>query len=162
MSQSGDDGDRPRRSWSEIDRLRDKGRSHEERRPRDRHSEARSRQAAERYVKEIDSLFTSADGGQEGAALAQAVRDAHGSAELPEACRVYRERFGYPKDLELISLFLDTSDESLVVGTLEALLAAVEAGGAEPGAGLRSQLGVLAEDFNDAIASVAEDIVTAL
>lgn len=156
------DDDRPKLTYSERDRLRREGRSQGEARPKGRHAEAKARRASEQYVKEIDSLFTDAPGGQEGDALAEAMRAAHGSAELPQACRLYRAAVGFPEDAELATLFLDSSDEELVVGQLETLLAAVEAGRLSPTGSLRSQISILAEDFNDAVASVAEDILAAL
>ncbi len=163
MSHPGDDDDRPRKSWSEIDRLREKGSSgsERERRPRGRHAEAQARRATERYVKEIDSLFSSAEGGSETEPFIEAMRDAHGSGELPAACRAYRDAIGFPEDPELVSLFLDSGEQELVVGALEVLLAAAGDGRVELTGSLRSQVAVLAEDFDDAVASVAEDILAA-
>ena len=60
-----------------------------------------------------------------------------------------------------VSVFLDSGDRELVVGVLDHVLAVAERGGFEATPSLRRQLGILAEDFDDAIASRAEDILAA-
>jgi len=159
---SGDDGDRPRRSWSEIDRLREKGRSGPEHEPRGRHARARARRATEAYVKQLDSLFTHEPGGGPAVELANAVREAHGSDRAAEACRAYRDAIGHPRDGELVTIFLDSGDPQLVVGALDAALEASRAGDFAASPGLRRQLGMLAEDFDDAVASRAEELLEGL
>ena len=155
-------GDDRRLSWKEIDQRRDGARAREERRPRGKGAEERAAQATKEYMKEIDKLFSPGAAGGEGAALAKAVRDAHGTPDLAEACRALRDRFGIPRDVELLSIFLDSNDPELVVAALEALLQLQEAGELEVGKGLSSQLRVLAQDFNNDIAEIAEEIVERL
>jgi hypothetical protein len=152
----GDREDRPRKSWREIDRQRDLS-SHvsEERRPRGAAAEARSRQATREYVKQIDALFSKGKGGEQGERLARAVREAHGTAELAAACAAYRDAVGMPDDPALISLFLDSGERELVRGALAALAAR----GEPPGAGLRSQLRMLAEGPDGEIADAAEALL---
>jgi hypothetical protein len=155
---SGDDRDeRPRRSWREIDQARDgtrHGRSDPA--PRGAAAEARARQATRESLKEADRLFARGPGGAEGQRLAQALRDAHGTPELAEACAAYRDAFGYPGDPALASIFLDSGRTDLVRGALEALLAASPE---TLPAGLRSQLRLLAEHSDDAIAGAADDLL---
>ena len=82
-----DRGERPRRSWREIDRARDgTGYGRGDQRPRGAAAEARSAQATKQYLKEADRLFSRGAGGEVGERLAQAVREAHGGAGLAEAC----------------------------------------------------------------------------
>lgn len=155
---SGDDRDeRPRKSWREIDQARDGSRHvSAEPRPRGAAAEARSRQAAKQYLKEIDGLFSGDPGGAEGEKLAQAVRDAHGTPALADACIAYRDAVGYPSDPSLASIFLDVGQRELRLGALEALLARRPQ--ALP-AGLCSQLRLLAEEADDEIAGAAEDLL---
>lgn len=159
----GDDGDRPRRSWSEIDKLRDKPRARqEERRPRGAHAEARAKQAAKEYLKEVDRrVFSGREGGADRA-LADAVREAHGTSGLADACRAYRDAAGMPEDPALLSLFLDAGDAGIVVGALETLLALQERGGLEAGSGLRTQLRLLSQGFDDEVAEAAETLLERL
>lgn len=156
------DDERPRPSWSEIDRRREKGRREDDRRPRGRHAEARARQATQTYLKEIDKIFTGGPGGEESDRLAREIQAAHGTPALKDACRAYRDALGMPPDPALLGLFLDCDDPELVVAGLEALLALQAAGRLEIGRGLQSQLRVLAESFDDAVASAAEELLDAL
>ena len=157
------DDDRPKRSWKEIDQMRDGSVRRDERRPRGKAAEARSRAATQQYLKEVDKIF--APGGDSGEAepLAKAVRDAHGTSGLVAACREYVATAGVPRDPDLLAIFLDCGEPELVVQALEALLALRREGHLdEVSKGLRSQLRVLAQDFNDSIAEAAEDLVAEL
>jgi hypothetical protein len=151
--------DRPKRTFSERDRMRREGGGDRERRPRGKADEARLRQATSAYLKQADKLFSSAEGGTEGERLASEVRKSHGTPELVAACRSYVEAVGPPRDPSLLSLFLDCGDAELVVIALQTLLSLRREGAFEPTAGLRSQLRVLEQDFNDAIAEAAEDLL---
>jgi hypothetical protein len=55
-------------------------------------------------------------------------------------------------------MFLDSGDAELVVGGLEALQGAWEAGGFKVSGGLRSQIRMLAEDPDDEVAELAETL----
>ncbi len=162
MNRDRDDegGERPKRSWREIDQLRDKGRTQSERRPRSKAAEARAQAATQLYVKSLDALFWGErGGGEEGERLGRAMRDAHGSPELAPACRAYREALGMPRHASLLALFLDSGDRELVLAGLGTLTAAFEAGELEVSSGLRTQLRVFAEDPDDATAELAEDLL---
>jgi len=155
---SRDRDERP--SWSEIDRMRDKAPTQREREPRSPADRARAAEATRAYVKELDKLFSDTGGG-EGEALAKAVHDAHGSPELAAACRTFVEALGVPRDVALLQAFLDADDPSVVVPALEALRALQRAGELAASPGLRSQLRVLAQSFDDDVAGVAEEILEA-
>ena len=157
---SGDD-DRPKLSFSERDKLR-RGEHVETSRPKGRWAAAREKQAADAYKKQLDSLFSEGQGGQEGEALAAAMREAHGTPEFIDACKAFRDGVGWPVEPDLIGMFLDSGDEELVVGALEAVLDGITSGQFDPPKSLRTQVGVLAEDFNSSIADVAEEIVERL
>ncbi len=152
---SGDD-ERPRRSWAEIDRMRDRPRSREERRPRGAAAEARAQAATSQYLRKLDEqLFARAGKGGEAEALARAVRDAVGTPGLAEACRAYLEALGPPSDAALLSAFLDARDREIQLAALRAL--AGPAAGVRLSSGLRAQLRTLAEGLDDELAEAAED-----
>jgi len=155
-------GDRDRPSWSEIDRRRSGTAAREQPRPRGRHAEARLERATREYVKELDGLFSGEQGGAEGEALAKAVRDAHGTPGLADACRAYREGVGWPVEPALVALFLDSRDVELVAGALEAFAEALRVGPVETPASLRSQIELLADDFDNRVAQAAEDVLELL
>ncbi len=154
-----DDGDRPRLSWREIDQLRDSARRRGpgERRPRGPAAEARAREAARQYLSAVDQkLF--AGGGRAGE-LARSLREAHGTRALPEACRAFVAELGFPGDPSLLSLFLDAGEREIVTGALRRLAECLRAGDLRPGAGLRSQVRLLADDPDDEVAAAAEDVL---
>lgn len=143
-------------SYSERDRLRREGGSGPPRTGRAREDdEKRSREA----LKSADALFTDEQGGQAGKALANDVRAAHGTAELPGACRAYLEAVGPPKSPELSSIFLDAGDKELSIAVLDELLRQKAAGSAALTGGLLRQIRLLSEDFDDDLASRAEDLL---
>jgi len=162
---SGDDrswNDGDKLSFSERDRRRRDGRSSSgEHRPKGV-SRAKEQAVTKHYIKQIDGLFSKTKGGVEVEKLGAAVRAAHGTSGLADACRQYREIAGFPVDAALLGMFLDSGDAELVVGGLEALLVASEDGGFKASGGLRSQIRMLAEDPNGAVAELAETLATRL
>ena len=164
MSGGQDDerGDRPRLSWSELDKRRGKARDHtSERRPRGAAAEALAAKAAQSYLKNLDQqLFAKGTkGAAAGNKLADAVRDALGTPALDDACRAYLAELGAPSTPPLIAAFLDARDRVLRVTAVVALGEGVASGGIALTAGLRSQLRVLAEASDDELAERAEEIL---
>jgi hypothetical protein len=162
---SGDDrswNDGDKLSFSERDRRRREGRSSPSEQRTKGISRAREEAATKQYIKQLDGLFSKTKGGAEVEKLSAAVRAAHGSSGLVDACRQYREVAGFPKDPALLGMFLDSGDTELVVGGLEALKAAVATEGFKASGGLRSQIRMLAEDPDDAIADLAEALAERL
>ncbi len=156
---SWNDGDKL--SFSERDRRRRDGRSSREDRPKGV-SKAKQEAVTKQYVKQLDGLFSKTKGGAEVDKLKALLRAAHGTSELADACRQYREVAGFPEDAALLGMFLDSGDAELVVGGLKALQAACEAGGFRASGGLRSQIRMLAEDPEDEVAELAEALVARL
>lgn len=124
--------------------------------------QARANQATQSYINELDKLFTSGGRSEEAEALVKRLRDTHGTPELAEVCRTFREELGMPREIALLSIFLDSKEADLIVEALETLLLLVDAGDAEISKGVQSQIRVLSQDFNNDIAEVAEDILAKL
>ncbi len=156
---SWNDGDKL--SFSERDRRRREGRVSREDRPRGA-SKAKVEAVTKQYVKQLDGLFSKTTGGAEAEQLGAAIRAAHGTSGLADACRQYREVAGFPEDAALLGMFLDSGDAELVVGGLKALQAACEVAGFKASGGLRSQIRMLAEDPEDEVAELAEALVARL
>jgi hypothetical protein len=154
--------DERKRSWKEIDQLRDGSRRDDREHPRSAASQERSEQATQTYLKEIDKLFTATGRSTEAEALIKRLRDAHGTPELPEVCRTFRDELGMPREAALLSIFLDSNEVELVVAALETLLTALAQDEIELGKGIQSQLRVLSQDFNNDVAEIAEDILEKL
>ena len=161
---SGDDRswmDREKRSFSELDRLRRERRSSGEQRPRGKAAQERSEAATKQYVKEIDGLFSKGNKA-ELERITTAMRDAHGTPGLADACRVYHRTVGLPDEASLISLFLDTGEPELILVGLEALRTSHGKGTLKVTSGLRSQLRILSESADDEVAEAAEEFLDAL
>ena len=155
---SGDDGERPRRSWREIDRLRDGG-ARREPAPRGAEAQARAREATRQYLARAGSQLFGAGAGDPRGERARAVQEAHGTPGLAAACRAYLETSGLPRDAALASVILDAGESDLVLAALAALERLRGEGSLVLGAGLRSQLRLLAEDADDAVAEAAEALL---
>lgn len=155
--------DRPRLSWRERDARRNRS-SHVSRddRPKGSAGDKRSQAAAQQYLRQIDGLFSKAPGGVEGERLAKALREAHGTPGLAEACRSYRDALGMPEEAGLLALFLDAGEPELVLAALEAIGRACAGGSLRPTSGLRTQLRLLAQDPDDAVAEAAEELLARL
>jgi hypothetical protein len=165
VSGRGDDddrGERPKRSWSELDRLRDKPRSRTpERRPHGAAAEARARGATKAYLAKLDGQLFGMGAKRSGPAAkhADAVLAALGTPALTDACRAQLAEVGPPRDAAGIGAFLDARDREVQLAALAALAEEVAAGRLTPTPGLRSQLRVLAEGLDDALAEAAEAIL---
>ncbi len=153
-------GGRGDRSWSEIDRMRDGSRPRDERRPRGAAAQARAKGATEQYLKSLDDkLFAKGGvGGAEADVLAKAVLDGRGSPEFDSHCSAYLAAVPEPTDLDLIAVLLDARGAETRVAALRALEAALDRG-AEPSRALRRAVRSASEDFDDAVAYAAEDVL---
>ena len=152
--------DREKKSFSELDRLRRERRGSREAAGRAGPGQkARLESAKKQYLKQIDSLFAKGEGGAEGERLAQVVRDARGTPGLAAACRAYRDAVGVPRELALLSCFLEAGEPEIVLAGLEALRAEGDAARFQATPGVRTQLRLLAQDSDDAVASSAEELL---
>ena len=163
---SGDDDrpgflDRDKKSFSELDRQRRerRGSASGEAGRAGPAQRARLESAKKQYLKQIDTLFAKGRGGAEGERLAAAVREARGTPGLADACRAYRDAVGAPTGAALIACVLDAGEPELVIAGLEALRAERAAGWIELQPGLRTQLRMLAQASDDAVASAAEELL---
>lgn len=150
-------GDDRKLSYSERDKMRREG-GHAGK-PRGKRAQAEDARRTEAALKSADSLFTDERGGQEGKALADAVRAAHGTTELPAACRAYFDAVGAPGESGLASIFLDAGEKDLSIAVLDALQHKKEGAGLALEGGLKRQIRILSEDFDDDLASRAEDLL---
>lgn len=147
-------------SYSERDRLRREGKLGARReRPLSGKERALEEKRSRLALAAAEDLFTNEKGGQAGKALASAVREAHGTKDLAAACRAYLEKVGAPSTPELASIFLDAGEKAISLPVLDELLRLKSEGRLELEGGLKRQIRLLAEDFDDDLASRAEDLL---
>jgi hypothetical protein len=127
------DDDKPRRSWREIDRNKDKSKHRrEEREIMAPHKKARAESASKVYKSKLDAFFegegkapasvkekldaledTSKSGKERTAAL-KAIKDAGTSSAADKAVGDYLEKWDLPFDFEILCQVLSCSDEEYV------------------------------------------------
>lgn len=151
-------GDDRKLTYSERDRLRREG-GGSGARPKSGRARADEEERSREALKAADSLFAHEQGGQEGKELAIAVRAAHGTSELAGACRAYLDELGPPKTLDLSSIFLDAGDKAMSIAVLDELLRQKAADELSLEGGLKRQIRILSEDFDDDLASRAEELL---
>ena len=142
-------------SFSERDRLNREGGG----RPQSGQARAADERKSREALSAADALFAGDKGREEEKALTDAVRAAHGSADLPVACQTYLATLGAPTTHELASIFLDAGVKELSVIVLDELLRQKGEAGFVLDGGLKRQVRILSEDFDDDLASRAEDLL---
>lgn len=146
-------------SYSERDKLNRERGSGGGSRPQSGRARAADEERARQAMISAESLFSEQPGGDLGKELAKAVRAAHGTPDLPAACQAYVDELGAPANNELASIFLDSGQKDLGVLALDALLEKKAKGALEIEGGLKRQLRILSEDFDDDLASRAEELL---
>jgi hypothetical protein len=153
-----DPGERPKRSWREIDAGRDRAssRAPRERRPTDPAAAARAKLATQQYLRQLEgSVFGKPQRGREADRLTRAVREAHGP-RTRDACEAYR----------VFPAFLKTrARDAFLMWTHARRRGArrVAAAPRRPAAGgLRTQLRLLSQSPDDAVAEQAEALLARL
>ncbi len=144
--------DRDKKSFSERDRARREGRGDAPRGPRAAEAEKRATQEA---LSQADALFSSGKVA-ERKKLGAALLEARGTPGLADACRAYRDVVGPPNEPRHVSCFLDCEAPDVLLAGLEGLGVGLRAGEMELSAGLRTQLRMLANHADDAVADEAE------
>jgi hypothetical protein len=155
----GERDERPKRSWAEIDRLRDNPRIRRDPRSgRDPADTPAARDAARQYLKKLDhQLFAKGRPGRADAEqLAARVRESLGTPALADACRAYLDALGAPQDAALVAAFLDARERDLQLAALRGACEALAAGSLVLGPGLRAQLRTFAAGLDDELAEAAE------
>lgn len=149
------DGDKPKKSWREIDQSREKGGSGAPR--SDPGAERRqSSQAYRSYKTQLNKLFDGgalpealnqtlgdtsvASGAKEKKAAIQAILTAVGPKDTKAAVQRYQTAHGFPEDEGVLAKLLDLSDEAVVLQAIEKLTAMQAEGLLKRGASLKARL----------------------
>jgi len=135
-----------KKSWKEIDRRRDRGRSARNRKDErsDLERALEDPRMKERYLKEAEKLFMGAKGQPQHSKDLMAIYESYGKAKFLSTVRHYVDTYGMPDDWGALLLLLDIKNDSeLVCKAIEALCELVDEKGAVEQKGLKSKLRVL-------------------
>jgi hypothetical protein len=156
--------EREKTSFSELDKMRrEKRRGDGDRRPRGEKAQARSRAAVSSYKRKVEERLFGKGVDAARHRLEERLRESHGSPAFRAACKEYVRTYGFPRDVNLLVLFLDLDDEREVLRVLDAIDGSVNDAPLEQRNLLRSRLRNLAMSASsDALADAAADLVTRL
>ncbi|MGB9711892.1 MAG: hypothetical protein ACP5J5_00035 [Dissulfurimicrobium sp.] len=140
-----------KRSWREIDRIKDRGDVSDKRDERSSLERAlEDPRLKERYLKEANRLFMGAKGGAGHSKDLRAIHETYGTAKFEAAVRRYLERYGLPDDWATLMLFLDfKSEPRVVIEAIDALVRLSRGKGLLERQGLKSKLKVLSLNARD-------------
>ncbi len=159
-------GEGRRKSWREIDAMRDRGgRSRGGRYGRESALERALREdprLKQKYLEEAENLFRGPKGRPEHARDLQAVHDAYGTPRFPGAVKHYVDIYGMPDEWRTLILLLDLKeDPETVIRAMEALRDLYESKGQVEKKGLKSKLRVLSMTSDDMDVRDAADAILA-
>lgn len=141
-----------RKSWREIDQIRDRGGTSGKRRD-DRSSLEKALEnprLREKYLKEAGRLFMGVKGGADHQKDLKSVHDAYGTPKFDGAVLHYLERYGLPDDWASLMLFLDFKGASeTVCKAIDALTVLAKGKGLVERQGLKGKLRVLSLSASD-------------
>ena len=153
MSRDGDD-DRPRKSWRDLDRQRDRSTHRREERPAGAGGKPLDRSQAYRaYKSQLDKLF-------DGGALPDALRDKLAeagvgadakrkkealerllsAADLKAELETYAAAFGFPEDEAALARLLDLGDERIALDALRTIARLRDEGRVKRGASFKARI----------------------
>ena len=157
------DDERP--SWREIDRLRDRSPHTKRRKSSESELEKalRSKWLKERYLKEVEKLFSGKKASAEHDKALKAIHKAYGTNRFNRTVKKYVEEYGLPEDWGTLILLLDHKDPQIVCQALEALKALYPEKGLVEKQGFLSKARVLAmtarkEEVREAAQLVLDEI----
>ncbi len=145
-------GDR-KKSWREIDRMKDRGG-----RSAGKRNEQKSRlekaledpRLKEKYLKEAEKLFMGAKGRPEHEKDLRTVHESYGTDKFRDAVLKYVEKYGMPDDWSTLLLLLDLKEEAdIVCQAMEILVKMAGEKSPVERKGLKSKLKVLSMTSDD-------------
>ncbi|MCP4679618.1 MAG: hypothetical protein GY854_29820 [Deltaproteobacteria bacterium] len=132
--------DRPKRSWREVDQMKDGSKHHQSNRSKmPAHKQARADSASKVYKSKLDAFFDgdgkapqhvkeklsalddTSKGGKERAAALKAIKEAGTSSATDSAVTAYLEKWELPPDFDVLAEVLSCSDEEYLETAIDML-----------------------------------------
>ncbi len=151
-------GEKRKKSWREIDRMRDRSGHRSGSSPDVLERALQDSRLKKMYLEEAEKLFKGPKGRPEHAKDLQRIHDNYGKPGFGKAVKRYIDIYGMPDDWGTLMLLLDYDDSEVVVKAIELLAGMASEKGPVERRGLKSKLNtmkLLCEDYE--IVEAAEE-----
>ncbi len=149
MAHRGDEDEREKPSWREIDRRRDRSPHAPKEAPQDRPRSRRSEWVMKKYRKEADKLFMGRKGTKKHQKALSDIERYNGTDQFEGVVKVYLDQYGLPDDWTTLSLLLDYSDPQTVLQALQAMKGLYEGRTPAEKRGFKAKVDILAMTAGD-------------
>ncbi len=121
MVRYGDEDEREKISWREVDRRKDRSPFAPKETPQDRTRSRQSEWVMKKYRKEADKLFMGKKGTKKHQKAHNDIDRYHGTDQFEASVKAYLDQYGLPEDWSTLSLLLDYSDSEKVIQAITAM-----------------------------------------
>jgi hypothetical protein len=116
-----DDREREKKSWREIDQLRDGGHHREPKTYREKKKAYDEQRELSEHKAALEKLFTDGPQDKEQARYLKAIREAKDKKALVSATASHEKKYGMPKDWDTLLRLLDHPEARVVIEVMELL-----------------------------------------
>jgi hypothetical protein len=163
MARYGDEDERERISWREIDRRKDRSPYAPKESPREKERSRRSEWVMKKYRKEADKLFMGKKGTKKHQKTLSDIDRFHGTDQFETAVKSYLDQYGLPEDWSTLSLVLDYSDPDAVSAAIRAMKPLCALRSLTEQQGFKARLDILAMTTrNGDLRDLAEEVLKTL
>ena len=163
MVRYGDEDEREKLSWREIDRRKDRSRYAPKEEPKERERFPRAEWMRKQYRKEADKLFLGKKGTKKHQKAHADIDRYYGTDQFEGAVKTYLDQYGLPDDWRTLSLLLDYSDPEKVQEALTAMRSLYETRTLLEKQGFKAKLDILAMTASDSdLRDFAEEMLKTL
>jgi hypothetical protein len=163
MVRQGDEDEREKLSWREIDRRRDRSPHAPKEAPRERERSRRSEWVMKKYRKEADKLFMGKKGTKKHQKAHHDIDRYHGTDQFEATVKNYIDQYGLPDDWSTLSLLLDYSDSEKVLQVLATMKNMYEGRSPVEKQGFKAKVDILAMTASDSdLRDLAEELLKTL
>ena len=163
MVRYGDEDEREKISWREIDRRKDRSPYAPKEGPKEKERSHRSEWVMKKYRKEADKLFMGKKGTKKHQKALNDIDRFHGTDQFEAAVKAYLDQYGLPEDWSTLSLVLDYSDPEAVSGAIKAMKPLHELRSLMERQGFKAKLDILAMTTRDSdLRDLAEEVLKTL
>jgi hypothetical protein len=147
-----------KKSWRDIDRVRDKSAHVSDDPDAQRPQSPKKEWAQKMYLKEIENLFKGKKATPEHAAALNEIHKRAGTKKFNTSVRKYVKEYGMPDDWSTLFLLLDYKDVKIVKASIEKLVSIMDEEPLNKKEGLKSKLSIMAMTSDDEeVREIAQD-----